>query len=72
MSERVVSEPAADLLLAGVRARRARATEERGSTVAGPPEGRRLVRREMELHLKGYSLDRIRETCLGEQLVPQT
>ena len=45
--------------------------KKRGSTVAGPtPEGRRLVRREMDLHLKGYSLDRIRETCLGEQLVP--
>lgn len=45
--------------------------KKRGSTVAGPtPEGRRLVRREMELHLKGFSLDRIRETCLAERLVP--
>jgi DNA invertase Pin-like site-specific DNA recombinase len=43
----------------------------RGSTVEGPTEeGRRLVRREMELHLCGYSLDRIREVCLTEGLVP--
>ncbi len=43
----------------------------RGSTVMGPtPEGRRLVRREMELHLRGFSLTRIRETCLEEGLVP--
>jgi DNA invertase Pin-like site-specific DNA recombinase len=43
----------------------------RGSTVAGPTEeGRRLVRREMDLHLKGFSLERIRERCLAEGLVP--
>jgi site-specific DNA recombinase len=43
----------------------------RGSTVGGPTEeGRRLVRREMELHLSGFSLERIREACLAEQLVP--
>jgi DNA invertase Pin-like site-specific DNA recombinase len=43
----------------------------RGSTVVGPtPEGRRLLRRQMELHLAGYSLDRIRESCLKECLVP--
>jgi DNA invertase Pin-like site-specific DNA recombinase len=43
----------------------------RGSTIVGPTEeGRLLVRREMELHLKGYSLDRIRDICLSEGLVP--
>ncbi len=43
----------------------------RGSTIEGPSEaGRRLVRREMELHLQGFSLDRIRERCLSEGLVP--
>ncbi len=43
----------------------------RGSTVAGPTEeGRRLVRREMDLHFRGFSLDRIREKCLEEGLVP--
>ncbi len=43
----------------------------RGSTVEGPSEeGRRLVRREMELHLRGFSLDRIREICIAEGLVP--
>lgn len=43
----------------------------RGSIVVGPSEeGRRLVRREMELHLKGFSLDRIRQRCLDEGLVP--
>jgi len=43
----------------------------RGSTVEGPTEeGRRLVRREMDLHLHGYSLDRIRERCIEEGLVP--
>ena len=43
----------------------------RGSVVEGPSEeGRRLVRREMELHLEGFSLDRIREKCLEEALVP--
>lgn len=45
----------------------------RGSTVAGPsPEAVRLIRREWELRLKGYSLDRIRETCLAEHLVPHS
>jgi len=45
--------------------------KKRGSTVAGPtPEGLRLVRREMELHQKGFSLGRIRNTCLSEGLVP--
>jgi DNA invertase Pin-like site-specific DNA recombinase len=43
----------------------------RGSTVAGPsPEAVRLLRREKDLRMKHYSLDRIRETCLAEQLVP--
>ncbi len=43
----------------------------RGSTVGGPSEaGRRLVRREMELHLAGFSLERIRAACLADQLVP--
>ena len=43
----------------------------RGSIVRGPTEeGRRLVRREMELHLQGFSLDCIRERCLSEGLVP--
>ena len=43
----------------------------RGSKVAGPsPEARRLVRREMELHLAGYSLDRVRVQCIKEGLVP--
>ncbi len=37
----------------------------------GPsPEGRALLRREMELHLKGFSLECIRERCLAEGLVP--
>jgi hypothetical protein len=45
--------------------------KKRGSTVAGPtPEGRRLVRREMELWLKHYSLSDIRTRCLKEGLVP--
>lgn len=44
----------------------------RGSTIAGPTEeGRRLVRREMELHLRGFSLDLIRRKCLEEGLVPR-
>ncbi len=43
----------------------------RGSTVGGPaPEGRVLVRREMDLHLRGFSLERIRERCLADGLVP--
>ncbi len=43
----------------------------RGSTVKGPTEeGRRLVRREMQLRLRGFSLARIREKCLEEGLVP--
>jgi DNA invertase Pin-like site-specific DNA recombinase len=43
----------------------------RGSTVEGPTEeGRRLVRREAELHLQGCSLGSIRTTCLREGLVP--
>lgn len=43
----------------------------RGSTIVGPTEeGRLLVRREMELHLEGCSLDKIRETTLAERLVP--
>jgi len=43
----------------------------RGGTVVGPSEeGRRLVRREMELHLRGFSLEWIREKCVAEGLVP--
>src|ERR1035438_5077966 len=43
----------------------------RGWTVVGPTEeGRRLVRREMELHLKGFSLERIRRKCVADGLVP--
>jgi DNA invertase Pin-like site-specific DNA recombinase len=43
----------------------------RGGTVAGPTEeGRRLVRREVDLHLKGFSLEAIRRKCLAESLVP--
>jgi DNA invertase Pin-like site-specific DNA recombinase len=43
----------------------------RGGTVAGPTDdGRRLVRREMDLHLKGFSLERIRRKCREEGLVP--
>ena len=45
--------------------------KKRGSTIVGPTaEGRRLVRREMDLHLAGHSLDRIRSICLAENLVP--
>src|ERR1019366_8744249 len=41
----------------------------RGGTVVGPTEeGRRLVRREMELHLKGFSLERIRRKCVADGL----
>ena len=43
----------------------------RGGTVVGPTEeGRRLVRREMDLHLKGFSLERIRRKCITDGLVP--
>ncbi len=43
----------------------------RGSTVAGPTEeGRLLVRREMQLHLRGFSNALVRQKCLNEGLVP--
>lgn len=45
--------------------------KKRGSTVVGPaPDARRLLRRERELHLAGFSLDRIRDICLAEKIVP--
>ena len=43
----------------------------RGSTVSGPDEqGRKLLRREMELRLEGATLSVIQETCVREGLVP--
>lgn len=47
--------------------------KKRGGTIGGPTEeGRRWLRREMELRLAGCSLDMIRRKCLDEGVVPSS